>query len=210
VYATTASLNAILTGLTARTALLTTAGHPDILTLREGSRSDPFDYRVPYGEPYVPRRLTFEVPERVSSEGDVLMTLEPEAVGLVLDEVRACGAESIAVCLLWSIVNPAHKRLVGQLIEERLPDVAYTLSHELNPIIREYRRVSSTAIDASLKPLARRHFGQIKQAPRVEGLAGRFLAVTSVGGMISASGIMAKPSSLSKGHAIDLGGRNDV
>jgi N-methylhydantoinase A len=193
VYATTASLNAILTGLTARTAFLTTAGHPDILTLREGGRSDPFDYRVPYGEPYVPRRLTFEVPERVSSEGDVLMALEPEAVGLVLDEVRACGVESIAVCLLWSIVNPTHERLVGQLIEERLPDVAYTLSHELNPILREYRRASSTAIDASLKPLAGRHFGQIEQALRAEGLAGRFLAVTSVGGMISASGIMAKP-----------------
>ena len=36
---------------------------------------------------------------------------------------------------------------------ERLPGLPYTLSHQLNPIIREYRRASSTAIDASLKPL---------------------------------------------------------
>jgi N-methylhydantoinase A/oxoprolinase/acetone carboxylase beta subunit len=62
IHGTTRAINAILTGTTARTAFLTTAGHPDILVLREGGRLDPFDFTVPFPEPYVPRALTFEVP----------------------------------------------------------------------------------------------------------------------------------------------------
>ena len=65
IHGTTHAINAILTGDTARTALLVTRGHPDILVFREGGRSDVFDFSVPYPEPYVPKRLTFEVTERV-------------------------------------------------------------------------------------------------------------------------------------------------
>src|SRR4051812_29867532 len=75
IYATTRSTNAIITGNTARTALLTTKGFRDTLTFREGGKLRPFDFRHPYPEPYIPRRLTFEVPERMSSEGEVLTPL---------------------------------------------------------------------------------------------------------------------------------------
>ena len=70
-------------------------------------------------------------------------------------------SEAIAVCLLWSIVNPEHELALGRLIEGELPGVPYTLSHRLNPSIREYRRASSTALDASLKPLMSRFFGDL-------------------------------------------------
>ena len=72
VHATTRALNAILTGTTARTAFLTTEGHPDILLFREGGRSDLFDYTRPFPDPYVPRSLTFEVPERIWSDGRII------------------------------------------------------------------------------------------------------------------------------------------
>ena len=74
------------------------------------------------------------------------------------------------MCLLWSIVNPVHEERVGELLAERLPGVPFTLSHRLNPIIREYRRASSTAIDASLKPLMQGHLDEMAddlQARRV-------------------------------------------
>ena len=60
IHGTTRAINAILTGAVARTALLTTAGHRDILVIREGGRIEPFNFTVPYPEPYVPRALTFE------------------------------------------------------------------------------------------------------------------------------------------------------
>ena len=80
VHGTTRAINAILTGGTARTAFLTTEGHPDILVFREGGRTEPFNFTVPYPEPYVPRALTFEVPERVGADGEVVKPLDEEAV----------------------------------------------------------------------------------------------------------------------------------
>ena len=69
-HGTTRAINAILTGSTARTAYLTTAGHPDVLLLREGGR-ERFNKVQEYPEPYVPRSLTFEIPERISAEGEL-------------------------------------------------------------------------------------------------------------------------------------------
>lgn len=192
-YGTTVAINAILTGRTGRTAFLTTQGHPDILSLREGGKVDPFDFRTPFTPPYVPRRLTFEVPERIGPEGEVLRPLDVDATRALLRSVRDAGAETIAVCLLWSIANPAHEELVGRLVEEELPGVPYTLSHQLNPIIREYRRASSTAIDASLKTVVNHHFARIEADSREAGFSGEFLVVTSFGGVLGVDEVVARP-----------------
>ena len=79
VYATTQATNAVLEGKTARTALLCTAGFPDVLVRREGGSMHPYDFSRPYPEPYVPRRLTFEVAERIGSEGEVVEALDEQA-----------------------------------------------------------------------------------------------------------------------------------
>ncbi|MBZ9772213.1 hydantoinase/oxoprolinase N-terminal domain-containing protein [Mesorhizobium sp. CO1-1-8] len=153
VHGTTHAINAIITGRTARTALITTAGHGDVLVLREGGRTDPFNFTEPYPQPYVPRRLTFEVPERIRHDGFVLEPLDEAAVIAVIETLKAQLVEAVAVCLLWSIVNPAHEERVGALLAQHLPGIPFTLSHRLNPSIREFRRASSAAIDASLKPM---------------------------------------------------------
>ena len=135
--------------MAARTALLVTEGFPDILVRREGGRLDPFNFAKENPEPYVPRRLTFEIPERVDSEGLIYKPLDEERVKHVLATLRELQVEAIAVSFLWAIVNPVHELAVARLIEEVLPDVPYTLSHQINPIIREYRRTSSAAISRS-------------------------------------------------------------
>ena len=193
IYGTTAATNAIITGRTARTAFLTTEGFPDTLVLREGGKLHPFDFRAPYPRPYVPRRLTFEVRERITSEGDILVPLDREGLRETLAEVRAAKVEAIAVSLLWSIVNPTHEAAVAELIEEELPDTPYTLSHRLNPIIREYRRASSTAIDASLKPLMQRHLRQMEDDLENAGFSGELLVVTSFGGVLGLDDVASRP-----------------
>ena len=95
IYATTRSTNAIITGTTARTALITTEGFPDTLVFREGGKLRPFDFRQPYPEPYIPKRLTFEVPERISSEGEVVRDLREADAIAVLREVAAAGVEAV-------------------------------------------------------------------------------------------------------------------
>jgi N-methylhydantoinase A len=194
IFGTTRATNAIVEGATARTALLVTEGHPDILLWREGGgRRTLFDYTQEYPDPYVPRSLTFEVPERIGSLGEVVTPLNDGAVVALAGELARRGVEAVAVCLLWSIVNPVHERRVGELLEEHLPGVPYTLSHRLNPTLREYRRASSAAVDASLKPLMSSFFGGLDDRLRAAGFGGRLLVMTSAGGVLDASAVRDEP-----------------
>ncbi len=193
VHGTTHAINAIVTGSTARTAFLTTAGHPDTLVFREGGRMEPFNFTVPYPEPYVAKQLTFEVHERVMVDGSVRIPLDRNALVATLRRLKQHHIEAVAVCLLWSIVNPEHELAVGELIEAVLPGVPYTLSHQINPAIREYRRASSTAIDASLKPVMGHYMRNLDARLRQCGFVGRLLIVTSQGGVIDAAAAAAAP-----------------
>jgi N-methylhydantoinase A len=186
IHGTTHAINAIITGRTARTALLTTAGHREILVLREGGRTDPFNFTDPYPEPYIPRALTFEVAERIRPDGSVMRPLDEAALIATLEMLGVKAVEAVAVCLLWSIANPAHEERVGSLIAEHLPGIPFTLSHRLNPVIREFRRASSAAVDASLKPLMGSYMRNLEGRLREAGFAGRTLVVTSQAGVIDA------------------------
>lgn len=193
IHGTTHAINAILTGNTARTAFLTTKGHPDILVLREGGRIEPFNYSVPFPKPYIPRALTFEVPERISWEGKVVEPLDEGVVLGVIRLLKELKVEAVGVCLLWSTVNGAHEKRVGELLEKHLPGVPYTLSHVLNPVLREYRRASSACIDASLKPLMTRYLGGLSNRLKEAGFKGRLLMLTSKGGVMDFEELAAAP-----------------
>ena len=194
IFGTTLATNAIVTSSTARTALLVTEGHPDILLLREGGgRRTLFDYSQEYPEPYIPGALTFEIRERLSASGEVLTALDEEHALEVMAQLRAAEAEAVAVCLLWSMINNDHEVRIGELLEQELPGVPYTLSSRINPSVREYRRASSTAIDASLKPLMSRFFRHLEQELRSNGFHGRLLIMTSSGGVLDAEHVAQTP-----------------
>ncbi|TQV78721.1 hydantoinase/oxoprolinase family protein [Exilibacterium tricleocarpae] len=193
IHGTTHAINAVITGNTARTAFLTTRGHPDVLVLREGGRQEPFNFTVKYPEPYIPKAHTFEVPERIGADGDIVKPLDEAAVIAICQQIKEKDIEAVAVCLLWSVANPAHERRIGELIEQHCPGVAYTLSHALNPTIREFRRASATAIDASLKPLMGSYLGSLSARLDDAGFTGRLLVLTSQGGMIDADEIAQSP-----------------
>lgn len=193
VYGTTHATNAVLTGKVAKTALLVTDGFADTLLLREGGRREAFDSRAAYPGPYIPRNLTYEVDERISAEGDVLRPLDEEQVRGILRTLAADGIEAIAVSCLWSIINDAHERRIGELIEEVLPGVPYTLSNEANPTIREYRRSSAASIDASLKPLMADHLGNLRSDLVQYGFSGDLLVVTSEGAVLDVVDVLDRP-----------------
>ncbi|GAA1620058.1 hydantoinase/oxoprolinase family protein [Kribbella sancticallisti] len=192
-HGTTRGLNAVLTGNVAKTALVTTEGHPDVLVLREGGRTGIFNQRRAYPDPYIPRSLTFEVGERIGAQGEVVRALDRRHVVEVARTLREHEVEAVAVCLLWSIINPAHELLVGEVLAEELPGVPVTLSHQLNPALREYRRASSAAIDASLKPLMTEYIAGARARLAEAGFAGRLLMMTSSGGALDASDVAEAP-----------------
>jgi N-methylhydantoinase A len=202
IYGTTVATNAVLTGHAATTAFLTTLGHPDVLVLREAGRMGlpMFDYGIPYPEPYVPRALTFEVPERMGADGQVVRPLDEDAVISTIALLAARRVQAVGVCLLWSVVNPRHEVRVGELLARYLPTAAVTLSHSVNPSIREYRRASATCIDASLKPLMSPYLLGLKDRLRTAGYTGRVLVATSQGGVIDAAEMAGAPI-----HAVKSG-----
>ncbi len=195
IHGTTIATNAILTQNTAKTAFVTTKGHRDILVVREGGRIglSTFDYTIPYPEPYVPRSLTFEVPERIGMDGTVVVPLDEDAVIESIREIERCSVEAVGVCLLWSIANPAHEQRIGELLEIHLPGVPYSLSHSINPSLREYRRASSTCIDVSLKPLISQYLNNLHDQLYEHGFRGRLLIVTSQSGARDAEDVAQAP-----------------
>lgn len=193
VYGTTHATNAVVTGKTAKTALLITEGFEDTLTYREGGRIGAFNARASYPGPYVPRRLTFGVPERITAEGEVLEPLDKRALERIIETLRAEEIESVGVMLLWAITNPIHEELIGEMLDAQLPGIPYSLSHMVNPIMREYRRASSAVIDASLKPMMRAHFNGLAADLETAGFRGQFLVVTSEGGVQDIQSLASKP-----------------
>jgi N-methylhydantoinase A len=203
IHGTTRATNAVLTGNTAKTALVTTMGHGDVLLLREGGRTRSFDWSQEYPDGYVPRALTFEAAERIDSQGRVLRRLDELALIHEIERMAGLGVEAVAVCLLWSIVNAKHERRVGELLEEHLPGVPFTLSHRLNPTLREYRRASSTAIDASLKPLMTNYLENLEASLSGAGFGGELLLISTSGGLMRSAEAAARPiTSINSGPAM--------
>lgn len=193
IYGTTRATNAIITRNTARTALLTTEGFEEILVLKEGGKQDGYDFSKPYPRSYIPRHHTFGVGERIGSEGEVLVALDEERLATTIASIREQGFEAVAVSLLWSVVNPSHELRVQKLLAELAPDLPVTLSHQIAPVVREYRRTSAAAIDASLKPLMQRHFRELEHDLRGVGYRGAILVSTSMGGVMDIDEVAEAP-----------------
>ena len=193
VHGTTVSTNALVEGRTARVGLICNEGHPDVLTLREAQPKRTFEWRIHYPEPFVPRHLTFEVAGRIDARGNEYRPLSEADVRAAIAHFRRMEVDAIAVCLLWSIVNGAHERRVHEIVHEVWPAVPVTLSHELNPIPREYRRMISTAIDASLHPIIGTYVGELQSALRESGYRNALLLANCIGGMMPPEEMIRRP-----------------
>lgn len=193
VHGSTVSTNALVERKTVKVGLILTAGHQDILVLREGPRKGAFQWRLNYPDPYVPRHLTKTVAGRIDARGRELAPLSLDEVRKVAAEFRGLGVEAIAVGLLWSVVNPAHELAVREVLEKELPGIPVTLSHEINPMPREYKRIIAAAIDASINPIVRTYIEKLKTALDEEGFEGELLLANCVGGMMPLADMIRKP-----------------
>ncbi len=193
VHGTTVATNALVERKVGRAGMIVNQGHRDALILREGPRKGAFQWKLDYPDPFVPRNLTREVGGRMDARGRELVPLDEPAVVRAVDELRRAEASSIAVGLLWSVANGAHERRVREIIAREWPAVPVTLSHEVNPVPREYRRFIAAAIDASLYPVVSAYVSKLTQALEREGYRGELLIANCVGGMMPAEEIMRRP-----------------
>jgi N-methylhydantoinase A len=180
----TVGTNALLEERGARTALIATRGFADLLEIGRQARPELYRLCTPKPAPLVEPELRFEAAERVGPQGVVEPMPEDEPQRLAA-EVRASGAESVAVCLLFSYLDPAHERAIAASLRAALPGIHVSSSHEVLPRFREYERCSTTAIDAYLSPLLGRYLGRLSEAAAQAGLP-RPLVMRSSGGLADA------------------------
>ncbi len=193
VHGTTVATNAVIQHKAAKTGLICTRGFTSILHLREGAKPEPFNLNMEYPKPYVPRYLTLPVEERVNSEGEVVIPLNEDDVRKAIRQFKDWNVQAVAVCLLWSIRNPSHEQKIARIIEQEWPAVAYSLSSEVLPVIREYPRTSATVVDASLKPVMRKYTDRLQQSLSENGFRREFLMVIASGGVVAAKSAVERP-----------------
>lgn len=165
----TVATNALLEGKVARTALVATDGFTDIVELGRQARPSLYKLCEAGPRPLAPAHLRFAAPERMGPDGP-WRTLDADAAQTLLDLIAAADPEAIAVVLLHSYAHPEHERLLGELIERRLPHVHLSLSHELVGTFREYERAATTEIDAALSPLLSAYLEQLRTQTVTRGL----------------------------------------
>jgi N-methylhydantoinase A len=193
VHGTTVTTNALVEGKVASVGLICNEGHPDVLTYREAPRKRAWEWKLDYPDPYVPRNRTYEVHGRVDSQGNEIDALSEQDVRDAIAFFRRAEVEAIAVALLWSIANPAHELKVGEIIAREWPEIPVALSHQVNPIPREYRRTVSTAINVSLYPVFSSYVKELARVLREAGYERDLLVANCVGGMMPAEEIVKRP-----------------
>jgi len=181
----TVGTNALLTESGARTALVATEGFTDVLDVARQNRPELYRLCAPKPVPLVPLELRFAARERTGPQGEIDPLEDGEAERLVT-LVRDSEAESVALCLLFSFLDPAHERAIAEQLRAELPDVHVSASHEVLPQFREYERASTTVIDAYLSPLLGRYLGRLAESGGELGLP-EPLIMKSSGGVAPAA-----------------------
>jgi len=161
-HGTTLALNALLEKRGARTALLTTEGFRDALEIRRSRRADQWDMRAAMPPVLVPRRLRKGIIERLNYKGDVVTPLDRKQLAEVAAELADEGIESLAVCFLFSFINPTHEDETAASLRELMPGVFITTSSDIAPRIREFERTSTTVLNAYLTPVLARYLQRLE------------------------------------------------
>ncbi|MGN6586414.1 MAG: hydantoinase/oxoprolinase family protein [Solirubrobacterales bacterium] len=180
----TVGTNALLEERGARTALVATRGFADLLEIGRQDRPELYRLCAPKPAPLVDPALRFEAAERVGPDGIVKPLAEDEPERLAA-AIEASGAEAVAVCLLFSYLDPGHEQRIAAELRRRLPGVHVSASHEVLPRFREYERCSTTVVDAYLSPLLGRYLGRLGEATAEAGLP-QPLVMRSSGGVAPA------------------------
>lgn len=183
-HGTTVGTNALLTGDGVRTGLVTTEGFRDLLELGRGRRPDMYNARVDKPEPFVARQNRIEVTERLNSAGDVEKTLDEAEVREAGRQLKAAGVEAVAVCLLYSYVDPKHEQRIAEILREEHPEAYISLSSEVLPEFREYERLSTVVTNAYVGPVVCRYLESLRERLAAEGLTAAPYITQSNGGVI--------------------------
>lgn len=183
IHGTTLATNALIERKGARTAFLTTEGIGDLLDMGFEKRYAHYDLYQERPPALVPPGLRFEVPERVAADGQVLKSLDEEAVRRIADQLTSLDVAAVAIGFLHAYTHGSHERRVRSILEEHLSGVTFCLSSEVCPEIREYERFSTTVANAYVRPLMAGYLERLAGLLLERGIAAPLFMMMSGGGL---------------------------
>ncbi len=190
-HACTVGDNTLITRAGAKTGLILTKGFGDTLhmmrgKIAEGLTENEIAHRsaLDKPEPFVPRNLVEEIPERIDYKGAELIRLDVDAAERALDRLAAKGVESVAVCFLWSILNGAHEKQLAAILQRKYPKLYFTLSSDVAPYLGEFERAATTVFNAYIGPKISSYLQSLKSILRSKGLKRDPLIMQAYGGVL--------------------------
>lgn len=192
-HGTTVATNAIIERQGVKVALITTKGFRDVLEIGRFRSPRLYDmsYRKP--DPLVERRLRFEVPERVMSDGTILTPLDISSMDRIASSIRDAGVDAVAICFLNSYANPANEAAAVAFLSKNLPGVSVSASTQLLPQINEYERTSTTVVNAYIRPVVERYVRSLDERLRRLRIKAPMMIMQSSGGLLPGSLVAQNP-----------------
>ncbi|NDW04969.1 hydantoinase/oxoprolinase family protein [Jiella pacifica] len=192
-HGTTVGTNALIQGRGAETGLITTRGFRDVLEIRRQKRPELYDLQADKPPLLATRDKRLEVTERVLFDGTVMTPLDEDEVRLAVRQLKEEKVAAIAVCTLFSFIQPAHEARIRQIVEEEYPGVFISVSHEIAPEFREYERLTTTVVNAYLGPIMRAYLERLSPRVAAAGLTLEPHLTQSNGGVISCDTAKEQP-----------------
>ncbi|MDT8320739.1 MAG: hydantoinase/oxoprolinase family protein [Xanthomonadales bacterium] len=196
-HGTTVATNAALQYRGATAGMITTRGFRDIIHIGRHQRPQHYSIQqeIPWQDrPLVKRRYRKVVTERIAPpRGGVVTPLAETEVRKAALELQAAGVESIAICFLFSYLNPAHEQLAKEIVQQVCPGIFVTASHEVSPQFREFERFTTTALNAFIGPLVRNYITELSNGLAAAGFGGEMHIMQSNGGIAPARTISKLP-----------------
>ena len=186
-HGTTVATNALIEKKGSRIGLITTKGFKDLMEIGWQKRPSLYDLLKPKPQSFIPSGLGCEVTERILYDGTVKTPLDEEETRKVVRFLKDAKVDAIAVCTLFSFINPAHERRIKEIIKEILPEVYISISSELVPEFREYSRMSTTVLNAYLGPIMKKYVHNFEQSIKDVGVKVAPYVTQSNGSIISIS-----------------------
>ncbi|MEM8851890.1 MAG: hydantoinase/oxoprolinase family protein, partial [Pseudomonadota bacterium] len=162
VHGTTLFTNALIERKGAKTAMITTKGFRDAIEIGREHRYEIYDLRIKNPAPLAPRRLRFEVDERVLVDGTIRKALEDDEVRALAQTLKAEGVEAVGISLIHSYVNDTHERRIAETLAEEAPEIAVSLSSDLVPELGEFARGSTVLANVYVKAIAETYLTRLR------------------------------------------------
>ncbi len=185
-HGTTVATNALIERRGVKVALITTRGFRDVLELGRFRSPRLYDLSFRKPDPLVERRLRFEVEERTSGKGEILVPVDMKALERLAERIDEEEVQAVAICFINSYVNPENELNVQRWLEKRLPKIPISASAQLLPQIQEYERTSTTVVNAYIRPVVESYVTSLVERMGRLGLGIPLTIMQSSGGVLPA------------------------